>query len=126
MYKNKLFSIVFEDNTTFEGGFDYSDTKWKNIPINKKIRSLFYRTPFGEYLCLSGYDKYYHMIEATVDLNGKNRGKSKIDCVRLFARKGEKVKVYKFNLLNNIDKIEVNIKDKEDNFIKKLNPIFWR
>ena len=67
-----LFQVVFEDNSTFDGG-DYQNTKWAEIP-HKKIRSLFYLLPTGDYLGLGGYERFYHFIECTTDLNGDKAG----------------------------------------------------
>lgn len=121
----KIFSIVFDDNSVYEGGASYSETKWKDIPTDKKIRSIFYTIPFGDVLCLSGYDSYYHIVEAVTDLNGKNKNVVKIDIVRLLAKKDNSVKIYKFKL-DDSKKIDIEIKDVNDSFIKSLNPIFWR
>lgn len=121
-----LFTIVFDDNTTFLGGSSFFETKWTEIPQDKKIRSIFYNIPFGDVLCLSGYDKYYHMIEGTNDLNGQKRGQLIIHSVRLMAKKDKAIKIWKFNFLNKDKIIEIEIKDENDKFIRSLNPIFWR
>jgi hypothetical protein len=120
-----IFTIIFEDNTSFEGGIDYKTTKWEEIP-NKKIKSIFYNIPFGDYLYLIGYDKYYHMIEATMDLNGDNKGKLIINNIRLMAKKDNKIKIWKFNLLDKNKLIEIEVKNFNDNFIQKLNPNSWK
>lgn len=118
---NKLFYIYFEDGTNFEGGTNYFESKWKDIP-NKKIKSLSYRLPCGTYLNFSNYDKYYHIVEGTKDLNGINKGKTIIRSIKLLAKIGDKITIYK--ILN--DKVEKEIVDNKNEFIKKLNPIFWR
>ena len=61
-----LFSVIFEDDTVFYGGDNYKETKWLSIP-NQKIKRIFYRLPDGNYLSLSGYDSYFHMVEVTQD-----------------------------------------------------------
>jgi hypothetical protein len=120
-----IFTIIFEDNTFFEGGSDYKNTKWMEIP-DKKIKSIFYNIPFGDYLYLTGYDKYYHIVEATQDLNGDNKGKIIIDNIRLLARIDNKIKIWKFNLLDKNKLIDIEVKNLNDSFIQKLNSSFWR
>jgi len=120
-----IFTIIFEDNTSFEGGIDYKNTKWVEIP-DKKIKSIFYNIPFGDYLYLIGYEKYHHIVEVTQDLNGQNKDKIIIDNIRLLARKGNKIKIWKFNLLDKNKLIEIEVKNFNDNFIQKLNPNFWK
>jgi len=117
-----IFTVVFDDNTKFEGG-DLQNTKWNEIPF-KKIRSIFYQIPFGDILCLSGYEKYYHIVEIVTDLNGVNRGQNKIDNIYLLAKKQNNVFIYKMNLDKKlINKYEMNL---EDEWIKNLNPQGWK
>ncbi len=113
---NKLFHIIFMDDTTFEGG-TLQETKWKDIP-NKPIKSILYN--LGNKLKLSGYDAYYHLIEVCVDLNGINKGKRIIQSIKLLAKKDFEINVY------NINNNTVTILDENDEFIKKLNPIYWK
>ena len=54
---NKLYHIVFEDNTTISAG-SIEEPKWLDIP-NKKIRSIFYSLPTGDMICLSGFKRIY-------------------------------------------------------------------
>ena len=75
---NSIFNIIFDDNSKFIGGDSYFDTKWNQIP-NKKIRTLFYKMPSGDFLGFRKYEKYYHIVEATTDLNGINAGKKNIE-----------------------------------------------
>ena len=119
---NRLYVIIFDDDTKFEGG-DCTDTKWLEIP-NKKIRSLFYSLPFGDCICLSGYDKYYQFIEAVVDLNGDKKGQKIIEHIYVIGVKDKAVRIYKISLKNK--KIDIIDTDNEDKFIKELNPIGWR
>jgi hypothetical protein len=122
---DNLFIVVFEDNQTFLGGNDLYNTKWSEIP-NKKIKSLYYRMPSGDYLLLTGYDKYYHMVEGTKAINGINAEQLMIHNIRLMAQKDKLVKIYKFNLLNDDKPIEIETKTIGDEFIKKLNLIYWK
>ena len=125
--KIALYKILFKDGTVFNGGHDVFNTKWLEIP-NKKIKKLFYRLPGGDYLCLGGYDKYFHRIEATVDLNGKEKGKTKLQSVYIYGRKKDKVVVYQIGLIKDVNlgliyKKIIDINDKE---IKNLNPNNWK
>jgi len=117
-----LFVAVLEDESIYTGG-DYYKTKWTEIP-DKKIKRLFYTLPDGNHLCLDMYDKYYHFIEGTNDLNGKNNGKVNLEYAYVMGSKNDKVVCYKINLKNsNIERIEYNI---NDTFIKSLNSLGWR
>jgi hypothetical protein len=119
-----LFTVVFEDNSVFVGGSDYKETKWKDIP-DKKIRSIFYRIPTGDYLCLSGYEKYYHMVEVTMDLMGENKGKTILNLVKVFAKKGNNIRIYTINLISNED-IKIENTDTGNELVKQLNPVYWK
>ncbi len=118
-----LFNIIFTDGTSFIGG-DYESTKWLEIPQNKKIRSIFYLLPSGDYLALGGYYKYYHMLEVTEDLNGERRGTINFEFDYIMGRREEYTTIYKINLKTS----EINITDlnNKDEFFKKLNPQGWR
>lgn len=124
---NSLYHILFKDGSQFDGGTSFFDTKWKEIP-NKKIVKIFYRLPGGDYLLLLGYDKYFHMVEATNDLNGKNKGKTQLESVYIMGKLKDKVIIYKIGLrLNkNLGKIEKQIKNIEDEEIKRLNFQNWK
>lgn len=123
-----LYTIIYEDSTAFLGG-DYNNTKWNEIP-NKKIRSIFYQLPNGDAIGLSKYDKYFHMIEAVEDLNGKNRGIKKLEYAYIMGLKNDNVRVYRINLcdkeedkIGNIKVFEYKI---DDDFIKSLNKDGWK
>jgi hypothetical protein len=129
MISKSLFVAVLEDDTTFTGG-DYYNTKWTLLPKDKKIKRLFYTLPDGNHLCLDLYNKYYHFIEGTNDLNGRHSGKVNLEYVYLLGQKDNKIICYKINLQNrpnknlgDIERIEYNI---NDSFIKSLNPVGWR
>ena len=117
-----LYKIIFKDNTIYKGG-TYKDTRWLQIPL-KKIKEIEYITPFGKKITLSNYDKYYHFIEATTDLSGKEKGKNKLEYSYLIVKKDNKYKVHKISLQTG--KIEILHLREEDKFIKQLNPIGWR
>jgi hypothetical protein len=117
-----LYNIVFTDNTVFQGG-DYINTKWLEIP-EKQIRSIFYNLPLGDCIGVSGYDKYYHFIELCQDINGVNAGKKQLEYDYLICKKDNRYKIYKINLKSG--QVEIKILDKEDDFIKNLNPIGWK
>lgn len=118
-----LFSIIFDDDTFLEGG-DYIEPKWKEIPIFKKIKTLIYSLPSGDCLIAVNFIKVYHFIEATVDLTGKSRGQKKIAFTHLIIEKKEHFVHYKIDVI--YGNIIVEFLNKNDNFIKSLNPIGWR
>jgi len=119
---NPLFIINFVDGESFIGG-DYKNTKWKEIP-NKKIKNIFYRLPNIDYLCLSGYEKYYHMIEATRDIN--IRSKERIEYAYIMGKLEDKVIIYKIDLYKNIGSIQRIIVNYNNNYIQKLNQEGWK
>lgn len=120
---NYLYKIIFEDGSGYNGGTDYFDTKWLQIP-DKKIKTIFYRKPFGKSLVLSGYDKYFHVIEATQDLNGKNKGKVNVEFAYIMGKKEGFVNVYKINVkTGNVKLLEYQ---ENDIFIQSLNKNNWR
>lgn len=123
-----MYTIIFEDNSVFNGG-TITDTKWNEIP-NKKIKSLFYLLPNGDCLGLHKYDKYYHLIEATLDLIGENKGKQKIEYAYIIGKRNNLVTIYKINLCNkkyeSIGNIQKIILSTEDEFVKGLNPQGWK
>lgn len=138
-----LFEIIFTDNSIFKGNASHFDTGWLNIPIKKPIRRVFYLLPSGDYLCLSGYDKYFHMIEATSDLNGKNKGKTMLRFAYIMCLKDEQVRSYRITLDNTVKlnvsalkslrdnkykpcDITTRIFNINDDKMKKLNQDIWR
>lgn len=125
--KIPIYKILFKDGTVFNGGLDYFNTKWLEIP-NKEIKKLYYRLPAGDYLLMAGYDKYFHRIEATVDLSGKEKGKTKLQSVYIYGKKEDKIVVYQIGLIKdvNLGMIYKKIVDANDDEIKKLNPNNWK
>jgi len=121
-----LFTVIFKDNTHFQGGTDYSDTKWLSIPSDKPIKRIFYKLPNDDYICLDNYDNYFHMIEVTRDLNGKRKGIVNIEYAYIIGLKGEKVTSYRITLINKkqeryqLSDITIRNFSKEE-FIKKVN-----
>ena len=129
MSKRPLFVLVLEDDTIYSGG-DFTNTKWNEIPLNKKIKRIFYSLTNKDCLCLDGYDKYFHMIEATTDLNGSKAGKVNIEYAYIFGKKEDKVTCYKINLKTRPDKNIGNIERIEfatdSEFIQQLNKDGWK
>lgn len=127
MKAKPLFVAILEDNTIFTGG-SYEKSLWKDI--SKKIKRLFYTLPDGNHLCLEMYDKYFHMIEATTDLNGKQSGKVTLEYAYILGEKDDKVICYKIHLREHADKnigtIERTEFAKDSEFIKSLNQNGWR
>ena len=117
-----LYIIYFKDNTKFYGG-DYKNTRWLEIP-NKEIQGILYLTPLKKGIYLKDYDKYYHFIEATMDLNGQKQGQQNLEYSYLIGKKDDKYRIHKINLQTG----EVEVKDVEENdkLIKQLNPIGWK
>ena len=117
-----LFTLVFTDSSVFRGG-DYNTTKWLDIP-EKQIRSIFYSLPNGDNLALSGYEKYYHYLEVTTDLNGEKKGIKQFEYCYLIGKKENKYRIYKISFrTNNIEVIDTN---ENNEIIKNLNPIGWK
>ena len=138
MEKQPIFQVVFEDDSVFKGGTEFTDTKWLQIP-NKKIKRVFYKLPDDNFLCLSGYENYFHMCEATQDWMRMTGNKStrlnvkpRIEYAYIMGRKNDIVTSYRITLFhekNNKYKIgdivrrEFNINDK---FVRGLNKFNWR
>jgi hypothetical protein len=118
-----LFQVIFEDNSVFNGG-DYQNTKWMEVPNDKKIRSLFYLLPTGDYLGLGGFKRIYQYVEVFTDLNGSESGKKKIDFICLIVEKEDDYIQYKIN--HQDTGVEINFLKKNSDYIKRLNPIGWR
>jgi len=118
-----LFHVVFEDNSGFTGG-DYQNTKWLEIDKSKKIRTIFYLLPTGDYLGLGGFKKVYQYIEVLTDLNGAESGKKKIDFICLIVEKEDNYIQYKIN--HQDTGVEINILKKDSDYVKKLNTIGWK
>jgi hypothetical protein len=120
---NPLFQIVFTDNSTFNGG-NYQDTRWVEIPKDKKVRTLFYLIPSGDYLGLGGYDRFYHIIEYTTDLNGDKAGLKNLEFAYIIGQKKEYTCVYQIDLKTGC--INIRNINNDDEFLTKLNQNFWR
>jgi hypothetical protein len=116
-----LFEIIFDNNSVFTGG-DLKNTKWTEIPANKKIRTIFYMLPAGDYIGIGGFDKIYQYLEVTTDLNGINAGKIIYEYAYLILDRNNQFEQYRINLKNR--NIDFSILEKEK--IEKLNPLFWR
>jgi hypothetical protein len=114
-----LYTVVFEDNTTWAGG-DYLSPKWREVP-DKNIRSIFYLLPLGDALVLSGYEAYQIFMEIAPDFYGGD-GKVQLEYAYIIGKKGNQAKQYKINLKT--QQIEIKILSEDD--IKKINPIRWK
>ena len=123
----KLYSVVFKDGTYYEGGNSLFKTKWKEIP-DKEIKRIFFRLPTGDHICLSGYEKYYYMVEGCQDVYRKNQiiknPKIRLEAYYFMGNKKNKVIVYKVSLIDN--SIKIIILDKNSEFIRKLNKKGWK
>ena len=130
--KKPLFTVIFKDNSYYEGNDSYFNTGWLGILPNKSIKRIFYKLPNDDYICLNDYDKFFHMVEATNDLNGKQKGKTIIRYAYIMGKKEDKVTCYRITLhegkdsrykIGDITIRNFNINDK---FIKGLNGDSWR
>lgn len=117
-----LYTIIFTDKSVYKGG-DLKNLKWLEIP-DKKISSLFYTLPLGDYLGLSGYDKYYHNVEVCKDIMGDKKGQIQLEFAYLIGKKEDKCQVYKINLRTG--QIEIKILQETDKEISQLNPMGWK
>src|SRR3972149_4312322 len=129
MLKRPLFILVLEDESIFTGG-SLQETKWMDIPKNKKIKRIFYSLPNKDYLVLENYNRYYHFIEATTDLSGQNAGKVRIEYAYIMGKKQERITCYKIALsysgnhkAGDVQRLEYL---ESDNFIQKLNKDGWK
>lgn len=120
-----IYTLVFEDNTVFVGGFDYKETKWLEIPNAKKIKRVLYKLPSNDQLCLSGYDSYCHLVEVTKDVQGGRNQDVNLEYAYIMGKKDTKVICYKINLQNKelILCKEYNI---NDDFIKSIAIHCWK
>jgi len=64
-----IYTIQFEDGSTYIGGDSILDSKWKDIP-NKNISCLEYFFGTGESLVLRSFESYNHIVEATQNIYG--------------------------------------------------------
>lgn len=126
--REPIYRITFDNGNKFKGGTNYFKTGWTTIPDENKIKTIFYRLPNRGYLRLEGYDKYFHMIEATMNLTGKKKGKPKIRYVYIMGEKDNIVTCYKIKLIDRPTEEIINIQtyNKNDEFIRKLNPLGWK
>ena len=100
-----LFIVIFKDGSHFIGGTSHFKTKWLEIP-SKPIKHIFYKLPTGDNICLEGYEKYFHMVEATVDwmrVTGKTVEKLTnapvIEYAYIMGKKGNEVTSYRITLI---------------------------
>jgi hypothetical protein len=106
--KNKpLFHIYFEDQSLFTEGTD-KKLKWKDIPTKKKIKSLFYLLPTGDYICIEGYLQYLYY--------------SDMEYAYLIGKLNKTFRCYKISRT----KIIITEYAPESNFVKKLNKELWK
>ncbi len=119
----KLYTIVFHDRTTFEGGDSYFNTKWTDIP-DKDISTLFYYLPSGESLCFTHFKRIYCFIDGAMDIMGAEKGKIKPEYIHIFVERNCIVVHYTINIrYKNINVEEMDINNP---VINQLNPIGWK
>ena len=119
-----IYQIIFDNNEVFNGGDSLFETKWKEIPEDKKIRTIIYFIPTQAGLILSNFKRIYHYVEAVKDLNGSESGKIKIEFTYLIIQRNNKYIQYRINQKSG--DIEVNILEKDSKYITGFNPVFWK
>lgn len=100
-----LFIVVFKDGERFVGRTSYFDTGWLDLPL-KPIKRIFYKLPNSmDYICLEGYESFFHMIEATKDWVRIGAGKVEklnnkpiIEYAYIMGKRGNKVVSYRIVL----------------------------
>jgi len=128
MRKGPIYVAILENNKAFAGGMSYQDSKWLDITL--KIKRIFYKLPDDNTLCLSNFDKYYHLVECVKDFNGPKQGQEIVEYVRLYGMKDNKVTEYVICLT---DKKETKIGDIQrreyeatDEYVLRLNTTGWK
>lgn len=129
MLKRPLFILVLDDQSIYQGG-SYVDTKWNEIPKDRKIKRIFYSLPNKDFICLEGYDQYYHMVEAVHDMTGKEAGRMKLQSSYIMGKKEGRVTCYKIYLqytgnkkIGDVERLEFL---ENDSFIQSLNKNGWK
>ena len=117
-----LYRVNFVDGDSFLGG-DLTNHKWDEVPY-KKITSIDYKLPNGKRLNLVGYEKYFFMVEATIDLNGNRRGEVRPEYIYWIGIIDKMANIFKINLKNSyVEKESISILHP---FIVGLNSKKWR
>jgi hypothetical protein len=128
---SQLYHVIFEDKSEFQGGPSIFNSKWNEMPT-KKINKIIYQLPYKDYIVLEGYEKYYHMVEATMDFNGQNEGKQKVEYIYLIGKKGDQYLSYRITVCNKektnqkIGDESVKILDKDNKWVNGLNKNGWK
>lgn len=99
-----MYTIFFEDGTTFEGG-EPNNSLWNEMP-NKPIKKLIYKL-FGKTIELENYEEYNHLVFLNYVL-GKNQ--TFISSIQIKVKYGLLIGIYEFNYLKKqlIVKVEEN------------------
>lgn len=127
-----IFTAKLSDNSIFVGGNSYQKTKW--LEINKPIAIIYYTLPDGNVLVMKDYSKYFHMVECSMDINGKDKGKQRIEYTYIMGKRNGIITSYRITLMEGKagkDKFRrgdlTRREYKEtDEFIKGLNKNNWR
>jgi len=126
--KEYLYSITFDNGAKFKGGTSYYKSEWTSIPDNRRIKIIFYKLPNGGYLKLEDFNSYFHMIEATINLTGRKKGRTKLAYAYIMGKQNNIITCYKIKLINRPTDEIVNIQtyNENDEYITKLNPRGWK
>ena len=117
-----LYTIIFKNGSDFLGG-NIIETKWIDIP-NNPIKRIIYNLPTGDNLVLSGYDKYFQMIEVAEDVYGKTKGRKEIEFTYIMGKKDGIIVCYKIRIKTG--DIEKKIYKETDKFLVGLNKTGWK
>ena len=90
-----MYTITFEDTTTFEGGKDLTASQWNEMP-QKLIISIDYEM-WDRYVIVEGYAAYNHLVEYSCNVL---TGQQMMSKVVLLAKKHDAIVAIVFDLLN--------------------------
>lgn len=96
----EIYTIYFKDKTIFKGGESLDKSLWSNMP-DKAIDYLVYSLADGSFLVLKGFEKYAHIVEATMTIHGPKGTKlgRRLENLYLMGLKNGIVTSYRINLI---------------------------
>lgn len=128
MNKKSLYTVMFYDETVYEGGSDFFEPNWQKIPLFKPIKRIFCLLPSGDYLTIGPYEKYFFLIEGLTDV-GMVKGQIKQGTtvpvmIKVMGKVKNKIIVYEISLKTG--QLTYKIYNESDKFVKGLNQNSWR